>query len=466
MRSGSGVRGRAAPRQATTASARGRRSRPSRRQADGRRGRRAGSAAPASTRSTRRAAVHVAPPVPGRRRSRWSPSAAGRQRHVELDRGALARALESRRCPPRAARRSRIEVWPRWPGKAARGIEADAVVADLQAQPLASSQARTCTRVARACLTTLCSASCTTRSSTCLREGEVGLVGQVALGREAVAQLEAVELAVQRADEADVDEGLGAQLEDQRPHLGQRRLGQLHHGVERLARLVGIALGVRRWAAWGQHDGVDRLADRVVQLAGQVAPRLVGGLVAGALVEAHVLDRDRRLGGDAARPAEPLVVPARAAAPGRAARRRCGRAPAAAASGGRRRRVGSSPPGRGAGPRRRRSRRRAPPAASSRRRGRAPTPRRRPSPPASSRRSSTAASSGCSSVVTAMVLERSSSARSSAVRAATRASRPVLRLGQGVGHGVERLASSPSSERSRTGRRTRGRRRPGRGWRR
>jgi hypothetical protein len=49
-----------------------------------------------------------------------------------------------------------------------------------------------------------------------------------------------------------------------------------------------------------------------VQLAREVAARLVGGLVAGALVQAHVLDRDGRLGGDAGGPAEPLLVPRRA----------------------------------------------------------------------------------------------------------------------------------------------------------
>jgi hypothetical protein len=140
-------------------------------------------------------------------------------------------------------------------------------------------------------------------------EREARLVGQVALGRQVVSQLQAVQLPVEGADEADVGQGLGTQLEDQGAHLGQGRLGELDHRVERLARLARVALGAALRGVGGQHDRVDRLAHGVVQFAGEMAPRLVGRLVACPLVQADVLDRHRRLGGDTGGPAQTLLVP-------------------------------------------------------------------------------------------------------------------------------------------------------------
>src|SRR5690606_40198570 len=90
---------------------------------------------------------------------------------------------------------------------------------------------------------------------------------------------------------------------------------ELDGGVEgdagsRRVALVELAPG----GVGAEHDGVDRLADRVVELAREAAALLVGGLPLGALVEAGVLDRHRGLRRQAGGEVDVLLVPA---APGR-----------------------------------------------------------------------------------------------------------------------------------------------------
>jgi hypothetical protein len=90
----------------------------------------------------------------------------------------------------------------------------------------------------------------------------------------------------------------GRSSKDQGLHLGQPAIRQAAHVLDRLGspgRIDG-QVGARRLGP--QHDAVQRLRDRVVQLARQALPFLQGGLGLHLGKELGVGDGDRGLVGD------------------------------------------------------------------------------------------------------------------------------------------------------------------------
>ena len=88
-----------------------------------------------------------------------------------------------------------------------------------------------------------------------------------------------------RADEAVLLEVARAELEDQRPHLGERLALELAQLGELRPRRVGVA--VEQHLDRARHEGhrEQRLGHRVVQLAGEVGALLAGGELAGLLAQ-------------------------------------------------------------------------------------------------------------------------------------------------------------------------------------
>ena len=114
----------------------------------------------------------------------------------------------------------------------------------------------------------------------------------------------------QGGDQAFLSQRSGAQLEDQRAHLGERALGEsadpvhLHAGG-----FTGVDAGRRQVPLGGagvQGHGEQGLADRVVQLTGQPLPFQQGRVLLGRAEQVGVLRGDRGLVGQ--RGQESLVI--------------------------------------------------------------------------------------------------------------------------------------------------------------
>ena len=88
-----------------------------------------------------------------------------------------------------------------------------------------------------------------------------------------------------------------AELEHQRPHLGQRSPGQLAQSLEPWTQ-GGILAGLAQQAVGRQRRRPQRLVDGIVQLAGEALALLGGGEPRHLPGETGIGDRRRRLIGD------------------------------------------------------------------------------------------------------------------------------------------------------------------------
>src|ERR671928_654370 len=90
----------------------------------------------------------------------------------------------------------------------------------------------------------------------------------------------------------------GAKLEDQRAHLVHRGADELAHLGGLLLRALGLGVDEERGRVGGERDAEERLVHGVVELAREPVPLLDDGELAAPLVEARVLDRNRRVPGE------------------------------------------------------------------------------------------------------------------------------------------------------------------------
>ncbi len=91
-----------------------------------------------------------------------------------------------------------------------------------------------------------------------------------------------------------------AQLQEQGAHLGQGAPGELAQLLQPRGALLRVARVDARQHLRDEAHREERLADGVVQVAGQALALLVGGQVGGLLVQPGVLDGHGQLVGDGA----------------------------------------------------------------------------------------------------------------------------------------------------------------------
>src|SRR5919197_1269273 len=109
---------------------------------------------------------------------------------------------------------------------------------------------------------------------------------------------EDVDVLLERDREPVGDDVAGPELEDQRAHLVHRGADELAHLAELLLRALGLGVDEERGRVGGERDAEERLVHRVVELAREAVPLLDDGELAAPLVQARVLDRDRRVPGE------------------------------------------------------------------------------------------------------------------------------------------------------------------------
>ena len=129
-------------------------------------------------------------------------------------------------------------------------------------------------------------------------ERQVGFVAQVGLDRNSVAGLECRGLLDERRDEPLGLQGLRTQLKDQRTHLGQPRLGQPKDIVQWLGYLAWVTVKERAGGMGPQRDAVERLGDRIVQLARQLLPLLQRRQFLRLFIEPRIFNRNGGLVGN------------------------------------------------------------------------------------------------------------------------------------------------------------------------
>src|ERR687886_2175374 len=107
-----------------------------------------------------------------------------------------------------------------------------------------------------------------------------------------------VDVLLERDGEPVGDDVARPELEDQRAHLVHRGADELAHLDELLLRALGLGVDEERGRVGGERDAEERLVDGVVELAREPVPLFDDGELAAPLVQARVLDRDRRVPGE------------------------------------------------------------------------------------------------------------------------------------------------------------------------
>ena len=116
-------------------------------------------------------------------------------------------------------------------------------------------------------------------------------------------------MGLDRADEPVLLEVAGAELEDQRAHLGERLALELAQLGELGPRRIGVAVEEHLHRARHERHREQRLGHRVVQLAGQMRALLAGGELAGLLAQAALEPvAVGHVAGRAVRPREAAVL--------------------------------------------------------------------------------------------------------------------------------------------------------------